>query len=88
MSEEQRSDAQKRPVPPGCDGKGPPAALRRLAVEYMDVLVRAKQEARAVEYRDVLGRAKQEPEPDGRYCPARRALHASPFHRNAAHQGL
>src|SRR5688572_27581260 len=72
MTEEQRRIAQKRPVPKGCDGKGPPAALRHLSVEYMDV----------------LGRAKQEPEPDGRYCPTRRALQAGPFHRNAAHQGL
>jgi hypothetical protein len=64
--------AQKRPVPADCDGKGPPAALRRLAVEYMDV----------------LGGAKQEAEPYSRYCPARRALHADPFPRNAAHQVL
>src|SRR5687767_6254526 len=47
MTEEQRRFAQKRPVPASCDGKGPPAALRRLSVEYMDVLGRAKQDARA-----------------------------------------
>src|SRR5687767_9937047 len=35
MTEEQRRVAPKRPVPAGCDGNGPPAALRRLAVEYM-----------------------------------------------------